>query len=248
LAGSINSRSALRTYILERLGEPINRVNVTEDQLQARIDDALDLYSQYSPDAKEKTWIKYEVTEEDETNGYIKLPETEKIVSLLSIRNSATSSSSSVYTYGNTKYRSSEIWRMIDNDDIIQYYSMMQTIQLYDDIFGSYDMANYEFNPNSNGIIKIKNLKKGQTIYIEGLKIVDFEKSTSIWNDQWIKNYATALVQYQWGFNLSKYSNVPLIGGITVNGNELMQSALQEKEKLEEQIKGYEAPLMLEIA
>ena len=55
-----------------------------------------------------------------------------------------------------------------------------------------------------------------------------------LWNDLWLKKYATALVKSQWGRNLTKYSQVNLPGGITMNGDQILQQGREEVSALEE--------------
>ena len=55
-----------------------------------------------------------------------------------------------------------------------------------------------------------------------------------LWNDLWIKKYATALVKAQWGRNLTKYSQVNLPGGITMNGDQILQQGREDVKQLEE--------------
>ena len=55
-----------------------------------------------------------------------------------------------------------------------------------------------------------------------------------IWNDLWLKEYATALVKAQWGRNLTKYNQVQLPGGIVINGQQILQDAQQEIATLKE--------------
>jgi hypothetical protein len=59
---------------------------------------------------------------------------------------------------------------------------------------------------------------------------------SDIWNDRFLKQYATALIKYQWGSNLSKFAGIQLPGGITLDGPRIMQEAQVEIDKLEEQI------------
>jgi len=53
-----------------------------------------------------------------------------------------------------------------------------------------------------------------------------------LWNDMWLKGYATALVKEQWGLNLTKYQQVQMPGGITLNGEKILGDAQQELQKL----------------
>ena len=51
-----------------------------------------------------------------------------------------------------------------------------------------------------------------------------------------MKKYLTALIKKQWGVNLTKYQNMTLPGGITLNGEKIYQEAILEIEKIESQI------------
>ena len=59
------------------------------------------------------------------------------------------------------------------------------------------------------------------------------DANTRIYNDFWVKKYATALIKKQWAENLGKYKDVVLPGGITVNAAALWEQAIAEIEKLE---------------
>ena len=54
---SINSREELMQWSLRALGHPIVTVNVTEEQLDDRLDDSLELYQEYHLEANERTYI-----------------------------------------------------------------------------------------------------------------------------------------------------------------------------------------------
>ena len=55
-----------------------------------------------------------------------------------------------------------------------------------------------------------------------------------LWNDMWLKGYATALVKEQWGLNLTKYNQVQMPGGITLNGEKILGDAQSELAQLRE--------------
>ena len=73
------SRRELREHCLRTLGKPVIDINVDEDQLEDRIDDALQYFSEYHFDGVEKTWLKHEVTETDKTNNYITISNSNTI-------------------------------------------------------------------------------------------------------------------------------------------------------------------------
>jgi hypothetical protein len=52
------------------------------------------------------------------------------------------------------------------------------------------------------------------------------------------------LFKKQWGSNLSKFNGVAMMGGVTLNGAELYNQALQDIERLENDIKSqFETPV-----
>lgn len=72
---SITSREQLSEYCLRRLGAPVIEINIDEDQLEDRIDDAFQFYREYHYDAVEKIYHKHLITQEDLTNLYIPIPD-----------------------------------------------------------------------------------------------------------------------------------------------------------------------------
>jgi hypothetical protein len=62
-----STRQGLIDFCLRRLGEPVLEVNVDEDQIEDKVDDALQLYQEYHDDASAKTYYAYQMTEEDLT-------------------------------------------------------------------------------------------------------------------------------------------------------------------------------------
>lgn len=56
------SRPELKAYIKRRLGEPVITVNVADDQLEERIDDALAFFQDYHFNASERVYLKHKLT------------------------------------------------------------------------------------------------------------------------------------------------------------------------------------------
>ena len=80
-------------------------------------------------------------------------------------------------------------------------------------------------------------------LIIECYRKLDPSSHTNIFDDLYLKRYTTALIKRQWGQNLSKFSGTAMLGGVTLNGPELFSTALQEQQKLEEEIRtNYEEP------
>ena len=62
-----NTRANLKEYCLRSLGKPVIDINVDEDQVEDRLDEALQYFAQYHTDGVERMYLKYKVTEDDLT-------------------------------------------------------------------------------------------------------------------------------------------------------------------------------------
>lgn len=56
------SREELKSYIRRRLGEPVITINVSDDQIEERIDDALAFFQDYHFHGSERVYLKHQVT------------------------------------------------------------------------------------------------------------------------------------------------------------------------------------------
>jgi len=54
--------------------------------------------------------------------------------------------------------------------------------------------------------------------------------------DIFLKKYCTALIKRQWGENLKKFEGVQLPGGVTLNGKTIYDEAIDEINKIEEEM------------
>ena len=80
-------------------------------------------------------------------------------------------------------------------------------------------------------------LAVGEYLVIDAYRKLDPDTYTDVYDDIWLKRYTTALVKKQWGANLSKFNGVAMIGGVTLNGQQIYSEALQDVEKLETEIR-----------
>ena len=72
------------------------------------------------------------------------------------------------------------------------------------------------------------------------LNPVDF---SGVWNDSFLKPYATALIKRQWGQNLLKFQGVKLPGGVELNGRQIYDDAQKELDGIRERMSNtYEIP------
>ena len=74
----------------------------------------------------------------------------------------------------------------------------------------------------------------GQYIIIDCWRQMSGDEYSRVWNDSFLKPYATALVKRQWGMNLIKFQGVKLPGGIEFNGRQIYDDAQREIDRLKE--------------
>ena len=73
---SVTSRQGLIDYCLRRLGQPVVEINVDEDQLEERIDDAIEYFQEYHFDGVEKVYNKHIIKQSDIDNKFITVDNT----------------------------------------------------------------------------------------------------------------------------------------------------------------------------
>ena len=67
----IRSREELIDFTLRSLGSPVLQINVTAEQLEDRLDDALSMFHEYNMDGTNRDYIRYKVTEQDIYNEWL---------------------------------------------------------------------------------------------------------------------------------------------------------------------------------
>ena len=86
-------------------------------------------------------------------------------------------------------------------------------------------------------------LTKGDWLIIDCYRLVDPNDYGRVWNDQFLKLYATALMKRQWGQNLLKFGGVKLPGGIELNGRQIYDDGQKDLDMLLEKMSStYELP------
>jgi hypothetical protein len=87
-------------------------------------------------------------------------------------------------------------------------------------------------------------ISAGQVVVAECYGAIDPNMYPNVWNDRWLKEYATALIKRTWGENMKKFGGLQLPGGVTLNGKETYDEAMAEITRLEaDMIENYGGPL-----
>lgn len=236
------TRSEFSEWCLRKLGKPVIEINVDDDQVSDRIDEALSYYWDYHFDGAERTFLKHVITADDKTNGYISVAENIiGVVNLFDIGDSL-----SVNNLFNIRYQFAlnDIYDM-SNYSLTHYMMAMQHIQFIEELLVGKQPIRYNRHINRLYIdMDWQRVNVGDYIVAECYKIVDPTVYADVYKDRWLQNYATAKIKYQWGSNLTKFTGMQLPGGVTFNGEQILQDAAAEIQRLEEEmISSYSLPV-----
>ncbi len=300
-----SSRQELIDYCLRKLGHPVIEINVDDDQLEDRIDEAFQYYRDFHFDAVEMVYLKqeieasvitisgvnaasftggeqitggtsgakgfvysvmsanklkvYKITGTFAANETITGGTSGATATAISIvlgnydkqyfdLTDAVTSVSRVLQFSN-KTNGTGMFdvryqlmlnniQSLTNTDII-YYSQLKThINLINDLMTG--QKPIRFNRHMNRMYVDMDwdmdVNIGDFVIVEAYRILDPTTYTDVYNDGWLKKYATALIKQQWGVNLKKFEGVQLPGGVTLNGQKIFDEATEEIANLKEEV------------
>ena len=251
------TRETLKQYALRALGKPVIEINVDDDQLEDRLDEALQYFAQYHYDGIRRTYLKYQYTEAYKTrmtgdsdesvtknsvttswkegNNFLVVPES--VISVINIFPFSNKSNMNLFDV-RYQLRLNDLYDF-SSTSIINYDIVLRHLDFLDHILvGEKPLR---FNQHDNRLyvdMDWKNdLAVGEFLVIEAYRKLDPEQFTDVYNDIYLKRYVTSLFKKQWGANLSKFDGVAMIGGVTLNGRQIYSEALADVEKLETEIR-----------
>ena len=301
-----STRAEFKTYCLRKLGFPVIEINVDDDQVDDRIDDALNYFSDYHFDGTEKMYMKHQLTAADINRRWIYCPDAVTFVTgVFPFDNSNASINMfdlryqlrlhDLYDFTSVSYVSYEITMQhlrtlemlfsgtpqfrfnrkqnkvfIDMDwtrdvrpgdyVIIECYRSLNpsTVTLtgtvsydansnvvtgYGTTFDQQFLENDFITFNGVDSFQVDKIQSPTTLLIRGPMVntaanvsATISGNPDVWGDRFLKKYATALIKMQWGNNLKKFSGVQLPGGVTLNGKEIYDEAVEEINHLEEEM------------
>ncbi len=235
------TRAEFKANCLRRLGAPVIEVNVDDDQLEDRIDEALAYFWDYHFNGTERIFYKHIITQENVDNKYITLPEN--IIGAVRIFNIGDMISQSSLFDVRYQIALNDLYQFY-RQSMVPYYMNLMQIQFLEQLLVGQQPIRYSKHRDRLHVdMDWGRVNVGAYLVVEAYEVIDPDTFTDAWSDRWLLRYATALIKRQWGVNLTKYSGVQLIGGITFNGEKIYNEAVQEITKLEdEMITSYSLP------
>ena len=316
---ALASRTDLQEYCLRRLGAPVIEINVDEQQVSDRVDDALQFWNEYHFDGVERTYVKHQVTGSklklttniaesfqknetitggtsgatavvDSVSGQFITVEQIKSGTFQASEQITGSETGTVGTlHATNHYEEGDIEKgyipignnilgitrvfnfggaATNNTRDGQLFDLMYQFRMNDlyNLMGA-DMVYYTVVQSHlttlekllAGERQIRWNRKTDKLYIdtdwdktynvgdyivaEAMAILDPATYTEVYDDMFLKKYGTALIKRQWGENMKKFQGIQMPGGVTLNGDQIFQEAMQEITQIEEEMqKKYELP------
>jgi hypothetical protein len=263
-----STRATFKEYCLRALGKPVIEINVDPDQVEDRIDEALQYFSQYHYDGVEKMFMKYQLTADDITRArsndagesatdvdgsttatwyqqknYIPVPSS--VMSIIQVFPLTDKAALNMFDV-RYQLRLNDLYDF-SSTSVIHYELTMQHLDFIDHILVGETPIRH--NQHQNRLYLDADFQTdfvaNDWLIIECYRKLDPATYTDIWDDIFLKKYATQLIKKQWGANLSKFQGVQMLGGVALNGEQIYTQAQEEINKLEEQIQlAYELPPM----
>jgi hypothetical protein len=228
------SREEFIDYVLRKIGAPVIEINVAEEQVEDRVDEALSFWNDYHYNGSQLVYLKHEITQADKDNGYITLPQ--KLLGISKVFPFDTSISTGTGMF-NVQYQF-VLNNLTDltSYNLQHYYMTMQHIEFMQEILVGKPFIRYNKHVNKLFIdTDISHWAVGNYIIIEAYDVIDPDAYSDVWNDRWLQNYASALIREQWGLNLTKFTNMQLVGGVSFNGEQILAEAREERRAMEEE-------------
>ena len=259
-----STKAEFKDYCLRQLGAPVLEINLDDDQIDDRIDDALQYFHERHYDGSEKMYLKHKFTEDDVTRfttqnetasttapdatgwenrkNFLEIPEhvfgISRVYGISSsfVRNSLFGLNNQYYLMDLFSYTSGT-GLAFGGVDMVNYYMVKQHFETIDMIINTGSLVSYRFNTRADRLyidIDPDRIVKDQFLIIDCMRALDPAEYTQVWDDFFLKKYATALLKKQWGQNLIKFNGVQLPGGVSINGMQIYKEACEEIDELME--------------
>ena len=228
------TRQQFKDWVLRKLGAPVIDINVSDEQIDDRVDEAVDYWRDYHYNGSQLVYLKHQITQTDKDNGYITLPAQLLGISGIFNMQSSISTGGGIF---NVQYQFVlNNLEDITGYNITNYFMSMQHLEFLQEMLVGRPMIRYNKHVNKLHIDSGQDsMGVGEYIIIEAYDVIDPASYSDVWSDRWLQNYATALIKEQWGSNLTKFTGMQLVGGVAFNGEQILSDAKEERRLMEEE-------------
>ena len=252
-----NTKAELKEYALRRLGKPVLEINVSDDQCDDAIDYTLQKFQQFHYDGAERVYLKHKVTQDDidraaaandtqttstagndnwlESNTYLEIPQ--HILSVEGIFSFTDKGTANIFDI-RYQMRLNDLYDFTSTQ-FYHYYMIQQHLGTIDFLLEGIKPTRYQATQDRLYLDMdwTTDVTLDSYILIKCWRALDPTTWTEIYDNMWVKDYASAKIKKQWGQNMTKFQNVQMPGGVTLNGEMIYNDAVQELKDLDEQLR-----------
>jgi hypothetical protein len=200
------------------------------------VDDALQFFAEYHFDGVEKVFLKHTITQTDIDNEYI--PMVDPIISVIRVLPIPNFNAFQTGFFNEEFQLRLQDLNTFTGTGMINWTMSLQNFSMVDHLFTV--NATIMFNRRQNRLYLetdwTNKFKADDILIIEAYRVLDPTQYPEVYNDLFLKKYATALIKRQWGENLKKFEGVQLPGGVTLNGKTIYDEAIDEINKIEDEM------------
>ena len=240
---AVTTRVGLIEYCLRALGEPVVEINIDGQQVEDRVDEAIEYFRQYHFDGIEKVYLKHVITQQNITDKYVTVPDLIYGITKVYPVASGTSTSKSIFDL-QYQLRLNDLYDLTSTS-VMYYTQVMGHLALLDMTLNGHPL--YRFNRLNNRLYIDteweQKMEVGNFILVECYRALDPADAPRMYGDVWVKHYTTALIKKQWAVNLKKFTGLQLPGGVSIDGPALYSEAVSEIKELEDEMMNKSAPL-----
>lgn len=234
--------SEFKEFCLRKLGKGVIEINVSDDQVDDRVSEAINFYQDYHFDGTEKVYYKKQITQTDKDNKYITLPDN--IIGAVRIFDLGDAANTN--NLFNTRYQIAlnDLYTLT-SQSLVPYYTAFQRLALFEELLVGKQPIRYNRHNNLLHVdMDWDELAVGEYIIVEAYQVIDPDTYTKMYDDYWLQRYATALIKIQWGENLKKFQGMQMPGGMIMDGISIYNEGVRDKEQLEMEMRvSYSLPI-----
>lgn len=231
-ASKPETRKEFKAYCLRRLGAPVIQINVDNQQVEDLVDAALEYFGRNHYDGSIQMYVPVEATAEVLLNKYF--PIDDSFIGVQRVLETSYQGSSQFSI--EWQLMASTYPFALKGDGLLTYSMAMSYRETLKNVVSG-KTKHIRFNRHMDRLfidIDWNTVREGQLFVVEATRVLDPDEFPQVWNDPFLKKYATALIKRQWGNNLRKLRNVQLVGGVTIDAEGILQEAEAEIKELEE--------------
>lgn len=252
IRNNITTFDGLREYCMQQLGDGVIDVNVSQEQVNQAITDAIQWFQEFCDEGNEETYLVHQIVEEDLEKGYFELPED--VIGVRAVLFPGQFNNSS-FLSDNFMINASVLSEFVHarNANLSNWYfvklqlsEMKALMEAWNPIRFNYSTGRLYIDDNTN---KIRNNISNHFV-VHCHVAINPDDNPRMYNNMFLKRYATALIQKIYATNISKYAGIKLPGGTELDGATLYNRAMEEIEKLKEEVNQYSsfpAPMKVSI-